>query len=104
MRRLVMGLLVGALLGFAGCWLAFGADLGGDVPTGPTQADVEVQVAKRSGTGYASCNQRQYPPNRWDCSTSTQSRVGSGACLHAWLATVDTSGTISVRDEGATTT
>ena len=100
MRRLLIGLLIGAALGFAGGWVAFGADLAGDGGSRASQTDVEREVAKQSGTGYAACHQRQYPENAWDCTTRIRNPLGED-CVHDWAATVGDSGTVGVSDKGA---
>jgi hypothetical protein len=84
--RLLIGVVVGAALGFASGWFAFGDPLGDDdAPANntPTQADVDREAARVSRVGYASCTQRDYPTNVWDCRTAD--RVGR---CDFWLATV----------------
>jgi hypothetical protein len=84
--RLVVGIVIGAALGLGAGWVTFGDPFGNDPPG---RADVEREVARVSGRGYASCNGRQYPTNVWDCTTPNDESSGEIGSCDFYVATVN---------------
>ena len=74
--RLVLGILVGVALGFLSGWLVFERPWESS-DEGITEQEVAVEVLKQAqgDNESASCAQRQYPTNVYDCEVLPSSRI-----------------------------